>query len=42
MTAKKWNLGPMLNAYPDRVGGRLGDIVALLQRRELRGAFRSF
>ena len=42
MTAKKWNLGPMLNAYPDSVGGRLGDIVTLLQRRELRGAFRSF
>ena len=42
MTAKKWNLGPMLNAYPDSVGGRLGDAVALLQRHELRDAFRSF
>jgi sucrose phosphorylase len=42
MTANKWNLGPMLNAYPDSVGGRLGDIVALLKREELRDAFRSF
>ncbi len=42
MTAKKWNLGPMLNAYPDSVGGRLGDIAALLKREEFRDAFRSF
>ena len=41
MTAKKWNVGPMLNAYPDSVGGRLADVVALLQREELRDAFRS-
>ncbi len=32
----------MLNAYPDSVGGSLGDIVALLKRSELRDAFRSF
>ena len=42
MTAKNWNLGPMLNAYPDSVGGRLGDIAALLKREEFRDAFRSF
>ncbi len=42
MTESKWNLGPMLNAYPDSIGGRLSDIVALLGRPELRGAFRSF
>ncbi len=42
MTEKKWNLGPMLNAYPDSVGGRLSDIVALLKRSEFRDVFRSF
>ena len=42
MTESKWNLGPMLNAYPDSIGGRLSDVVALLRRPELRGAFRSF
>ena len=36
------NIGPMLNAYPDSIGGRLGDIVAFLQRPELRDAFTSF
>ena len=36
------NNGPMLNAYPDSMGGRLGDIVALLRRPELKDAFRSF
>lgn len=34
--------GPMLNAYPDSLGGALGDIVSLLQRPELEGAFSSF
>ena len=42
MTGSKWNLGPMLNAYPDSIGGRLSDAVSLLRRPELRGAFRSF
>ena len=42
MTESKWNLGPMLNAYPDSIGGRLSDAVSLLRRPELRGAFRSF
>ena len=34
--------GPMLNAYPDSIGGRLGDIVAFLRRPELAGVFESF
>ena len=34
--------GPMLNAYPDSMGGKLGDIVKLLQSPELKGAFTSF
>lgn len=32
----------MLNAYPDSIGGRLGDIVAFLGRPELEGVFESF
>lgn len=35
-------LGAMLNAYPDSIGGRLEDITAMLEREELRGAFTSF
>lgn len=31
--------GVMLNAYPDSIGGRLSDLVALLKRPELEGAF---
>ena len=34
--------GAMLNAYPDSMGGTLGDITALLSRPELQGAFTSF
>jgi sucrose phosphorylase len=34
--------GPMLNAYPDSIGGQLGDIVAFLGRPELKGVFESF
>ena len=34
--------GPMLNAYPDSIGGHLGDIVAFLGRPELEGVFKSF
>jgi sucrose phosphorylase len=34
--------GPMLNAYPDSIGGHLGDIVAFLGRPELTGVFESF
>lgn len=32
----------MLNAYPDSIGGRLADIVAFLQRDELKDVFSSF
>ena len=31
--------GVMLNAYPDSIGGRLSDLVQLLKRPELNGAF---
>ncbi len=33
---------PMLNAYPDSVGSKLGDMVELLKRPELAGTFSSF
>lgn len=33
---------PMLNAYPDSLGGRLADAVALLRRPELAGIFDGF
>lgn len=36
------DLKPMLNAYPDSMGGTLGDIVALLKTPRLKGAFASF
>ena len=36
------NMGAMLNAYPDSMGGNLGNIVSLLSRPELKGAFSSF
>ena len=36
------NLKPMLNAYPDSLGGMLGDIVTLLGRNELKEVFGSF
>ena len=42
MEAKKASWGVMLNAYPDSVGGTLGDIVGLLKKPELRDAFTSF
>jgi len=31
--------GVMLNAYPDSIGGKLADLVAMLKRPELEGAF---
>ncbi len=34
--------GVMLNAYPDSMGGTLADIVALLGRGEMKGAFDAF
>ena len=33
--------GPMLNVYPDSIGGSLSDVVTLLQRPELRDTFQS-
>jgi sucrose phosphorylase len=36
------NAGPMLNAYPDSIGGTLRDIVAFLQKSELESVFQSF
>lgn len=36
------DLKPMLNAYPDSMGGTLGDIAALLKDPRLKGAFGSF
>ena len=34
--------GPMLNAYPDSIGGTLGDIVKFLQTPELKDVFQAF
>lgn len=34
--------GPMLNAYPDSIGGTLSDIVAFLKKPELEDVFQSF
>ncbi|MDL2302665.1 glycosidase [Lachnospiraceae bacterium OttesenSCG-928-D06] len=36
------NSGPMLNAYPDSMGGTLADIVAFLENPELKDVFSSF
>ena len=33
---------PMLNAYPDSVGGNLSDITGFLQKPELKDVFSSF
>jgi sucrose phosphorylase len=34
--------GPMLNAYPDSIGGTLGDIIAFLKAPALKDVFQSF
>ncbi len=34
--------GPMLNAYPDSMGGTLGDIVSVLEKKEFEDVFQSF
>ncbi len=39
MTKHDW--GPMLNTYPDSVGGRLSGLAAMLEREELKDAFTS-
>ncbi len=36
------NYGPMLNAYPDSLGGRLLDSVEFLENEKVKGAFSSF
>ncbi len=36
------NYGPMLNAYPDSLGGTLGDAVDFLKNQQAKGAFSSF
>lgn len=36
------NNGPMINAYPDSIGGKLSDIVSLLKYPELKEVFQSF
>lgn len=38
----KSNWGPMLNAYPDSLGGTLADAVEFLREDAVRGAFSSF
>lgn len=35
------NIGPMLNAYPDSMGGTLDDIAAFLQKPEMKDVFSS-
>ena len=35
------NIGSMLNAYPDSMGGTLDDIADFLRKPELEGAFTS-
>ncbi|MBR5896312.1 MAG: glycosidase, partial [Lachnospiraceae bacterium] len=42
MESKKMGIGPMLNAYPDSVGGKLSEIVSLLNREEFKNTFKSF
>jgi len=36
------NSGPMLNAYPDSIGGNLGSIIDFIQNDELKDVFQSF
>lgn len=38
---KNMDIGPMLNAYPDSVGGRLSVVTSLLSSEDLSGAFSS-
>lgn len=42
MSKKFVDNGPMLNAYPDSMGGTLSDIVAVLQKKEFEDVFQSF
>ena len=36
------DIGPMLNAYPDSMGGKLKDTVSILKKNELKDVFKSF
>ncbi|MGT2829401.1 hypothetical protein AB6M97_09340 [Streptococcus hillyeri] len=38
----EFNLGPMLNAYPDSIGGNLSSLVKLLKQSDLQDTFSSF
>ena len=42
MSTKYVDNGPMLNAYPDSMGGRLSDIVDVLKKSEFKDVFQSF
>lgn len=42
MNANGVDNGPMLNAYPDSIGGTLSDMVHILQKPEWKGVFSSF
>jgi len=42
MKDRKMNNAPMLNAYPDSIGGTLGDIITLLKQPEMKDIFSSF
>ena len=42
MENKYTDNGPMLNAYPDSIGGTLGNIVSFLEKPELKDVFQSF
>ncbi len=42
MEKRKMTTGVMLNAYPDSIGGRLNDIVSLLEKQEFKDVFESF
>lgn len=41
MQTKKMSIGAMLNAYPDSIGGRLSDIVDMLDDEKFKDVFRS-
>ncbi|MBE5825147.1 MAG: glycosidase [Butyrivibrio sp.] len=40
--SKITNNGPMLNAYPDSMGGTMSDILAVLSKEEFKDVFQSF
>ncbi|MBR1741336.1 MAG: hypothetical protein IJ733_05595 [Lachnospiraceae bacterium] len=42
MSERQFFTGPMLNAYPDSMGGTLHEIVQFLKKEELKDIFESF